>query len=78
MKLWLLTQTATDGWDTYDSVIVAAETEKEAKEIHPQGEKGWESISTWAPGPDRVSARYIGRAANKIKKGVILASFNAG
>jgi hypothetical protein len=35
MNLYLLTQTANQDHDTYDSVIVCAETPTEAKKIHP-------------------------------------------
>lgn len=35
MKLFLLTQNVVDGYDTYDSVIVSAENETDARNIHP-------------------------------------------
>jgi len=35
MKLYLITQGLVDGYDTYDSAVVAAESEHEAKRIHP-------------------------------------------
>lgn len=35
MKLFKISQTANDGWYTYDSAIVSAETSKEAKRIIP-------------------------------------------
>lgn len=35
MKLWLITQNSNDGYDTYDSAVVVAETEEYAKKIHP-------------------------------------------
>ena len=35
MKLWLLSQDENSGYDTFDSIIVAAETEEDAKKISP-------------------------------------------
>jgi hypothetical protein len=37
MKLYLITQGLVDGYDTYDSAVVVAESEYEAKRIHPSG-----------------------------------------
>jgi len=71
MKLWLLYQEVNDGWDTYDSAVVAALTEDEARRT----EVG--SGSTWAA-PEHVHVRWIGDAAPGVKAGVICASFNAG
>jgi len=35
MNLYLLTQSENDDYDTYDSCVVAAESEETAKTIHP-------------------------------------------
>lgn len=81
MKLWLLTQTKVQGYDTYDSAVVAAPTESVAKNIHPDGktvlpaDPFWD---TWVSSGDDVTATYLGIAKRGIKKGVICASFNAG
>ena len=37
MNLYLLYQDINDDYDTYDQVIVAAESEEEARQIHPIG-----------------------------------------
>ena len=34
-KLWLLTQNVNNGYDTYDSCVVCADTEDEAKQTSP-------------------------------------------
>jgi hypothetical protein len=63
-------------YDTYDSAVVAAETEEEARNINPGGK--WGSIfSAWANDPSEVTVEYLGVADRDIS-GVILASFNAG
>lgn len=80
MKLWLLTGTAS-GYDTYDSVVVAATTEEKAKQIFPmEGARGWEWYpeQVWARAPKDVKAVLIGTAIRGTPEGVVLASFNAG
>jgi len=37
MKLWLLSQDKNNDYDTYDSCVVVAENEEDAKSIHPDG-----------------------------------------
>jgi hypothetical protein len=88
MNLYLLEQSANNNYDTYDSVIVAAQNEDEARKIHPSSyekeglEKPWykrgDRFSTWAYELDQVNVSFIGVAKEGTEKGVILASFNAG
>jgi hypothetical protein len=90
MILYLISQTANTGYDTYDSAVVAAETPDEAIRIHPSGGMTWdEKREGWAWGgtaaydgawtrPDLVSCRQIGIADPGTGPGVICASFNAG
>lgn len=35
MKLWLISQDVNNNYDTYDSAVVAAETEEEARHTYP-------------------------------------------
>lgn len=50
MKLWLISQSENNGYDTYDSAVVAAETEEEARHTYPDnwdlGTKRWNG-SKW-------------------------------
>lgn len=81
MNLYLLTQDVNVDWDTYDSVIVCAESEEEAVKIHPNGyffDTGWRWRNEWVETPKYVKCRKIGVADKSIEKGVVLASFNAG
>jgi hypothetical protein len=78
MKLWLIYQRDNTGWDTYDSAVVAAETEDEARLIHPGNGKWNDRWSAWASTPDKVHVDYIGEAKDGTEHGVVLASFNAG
>ena len=92
MKLWMIRQIVNTGYDTYDSAIVAADTEEEASMIHPDNNCVWHDDSwylqcrvgeskgdgcTWCS-PKQVIVSDVGVAIRGTKKGVILASFNAG
>lgn len=92
MNLYKLSQTANVDYDTYDSCIVAAESEQEAKKIHPSencpdsydenyGEEAsdmsWFYLRSWTR-QRNVKVELVGVAIEGTKKGVILASFNAG
>jgi len=78
MNLYLLTQDENRGYDTYDSMVVAARSEKEAKQIPPYSNYNWDSsYCEWASAPDNVNAKLIG-VSYEDESRVILASFNAG
>jgi len=84
MYLYLITQKERNGYDTYDAAIVAANSPREAKQIHPHadlvapGESPWEDYDTWASKPSNVIAKCIGTAVRGTNSGVILTSFCAG
>ena len=74
---------------TFVSAVVCAESEQEARRIHPRGCEiknwwlddywsnfldGWD----WAKSLENVEVEFLGVASVLIKKGVIVASFNAG
>jgi len=80
MNLYKISQEVNNGYDTYDSAIVAAEDEFDARNTHPDGnywghdywcEQAWDD-------PKYVIAVQIGTALPGTSRGVILASFNAG
>lgn len=77
MKLYLLTQDEERGYDTFDSVVVAANSLEEAKLISPDTYRPWSGRS-WAPNHNFVDAQYLGEATEGTGTGIILASFNAG
>lgn len=83
MKLYLLSQEDRDGYDTYDALVVAAESEESARLIHPYSRDGFKNdrggrSGVWARSPEKVDVRYLGEASEGTETGIILASFNAG
>lgn len=85
MKLYKIWQEINDDYDTYDSAVVAAETENEAKLIHPS-DNTYSKVATEEPGWvggdwawfGAIKCVLIGEAAEGTETGVIVASFNAG
>jgi hypothetical protein len=80
MNLYYLSQDDETGYDTYDSCVVAADSEDEARLIRPDGGDNWDSMfgSSWARYPNKVKVTFIGVAASTVKRGVVCSSFNAG
>lgn len=80
MNLYLIEQDDVGGWDTYDAAVVCAESEDQARLIHPGGGKISDPMtSTWTRDPHKVTVTLIGFADDKIHTGVVLcSSFNAG
>lgn len=76
MKLYLLSQSDNRGYDTFDSVVVAAESEDLAATTHPCSLHTWGCV--WADSVEGVTVTYLGEAVEGTPPGVILASFNAG
>lgn len=84
MKLYRIWQEVNNGYDTFDSAVVAARTSEEATHIHPMDvwgreydEESDERDETWCTHFD-VQAEYLGEAKPGTKPGAIVASFNAG
>jgi hypothetical protein len=78
MNLYLLSQDANNDYDTYDSVVVAAESEEEALEIRPEEKPpSWGVSDSWVS-KEFIKITKIGVATEGTESGVICASFNAG
>jgi hypothetical protein len=55
MNLYLISQDDRDDYDTYDSAVVAAETEEEARSINPSGDEFSDyPYRSWASSPEKV------------------------
>lgn len=85
-NLYLISQNKNNKYDTYDSAVVVAENEDDARMIHPSDTYGdfgvdWISdsckLNTWCK-PEYVDVKLIGKAVDDIEDVVICASFNAG
>jgi hypothetical protein len=85
LSLYRISQNVNNDWDTYDSAVVAARDEDDAKHIspHPYADDDWYestyryAFSDWCR-PEDVEVEYIGKASPDISRGVVCSSFNAG
>ena len=83
MNLYRISQEKNNDYDTYDSAVVCAESEDDARRIHPCDYKtDWDGSAQgkyddWAAADD-VKVELIGTAIEGLPRGVVCASFNAG
>ena len=80
LYLYHLTQTENKRYDTFDSCIVCAYSEIDAKTIDPCGgefKEGCKSLG-WSLTRDGIKCELIGTAAPHMVRDVLLASYNAG
>ena len=94
MKLYLISQTVNDDYDTYSDAVVAATSPKDARLTHPESNHTWlNDAAGWVitrndgttfsgfdtwASPSDVKVEYLGDAKPCTKAGVICASFHAG
>lgn len=78
MKLYVISQEENNDSDTFDSMVVAAETPTKARMIHPYDTWDPDDYSVWATDPKNVTVKYIGEAKQGTQEGIIVASFNSG
>jgi len=84
MNIYLISQDQNDDYDTFDSAVVYAESEEQAKNINPNETSNdvfmdWTKtrFSPWCNSPEHVKVSYIGTNPDITEPGVICASFNA-
>ncbi len=90
MNLYLISQTENEDYDTYDSCVVCAANESEARQMSPGTNihsanfvetinVGWDKPNDrWCSSPSLVTVKFIGVAAPDVTPGFICCSFNAG
>lgn len=76
-NLYLISQDKVNDWDTYDSAVVSAKDEHEARRVHPGGDWGGYG-SSWVKFEDVECVKVELLGTTDKPTGVILASFNAG
>jgi len=84
MKLFKIYQIINNGYDTFDSAVVVANSAEEAQKIHPNGASGdFRMSDSWVARPDLVTVTYLGEIVGEPERdiypgAIICASFNAG
>ena len=85
MFLYKISQDVNIGYDTYDSAVVCAESEDDARMINPAryscgNYEEWDGENDdflWCGAKD-VKVEIIGIASRVLPRGVVVASYNAG
>ncbi len=88
MKLFKIYQIINNGYDTFDSAVVVANSAEEAQKIHPShpfcdGSINFKMYDNWVSRPDLVSVIYLGDVVGEpdddiFPGAIICASYNAG
>ena len=79
MNIYLLEQFDNRSYDTYDSMVVYAESKEEARQMLPSEFAKFDYRSSWAHCPENVIVTKIGTALPGVNvSGIIITSFNAG
>ena len=94
MKLFLLTLKEDNDYESYESCVICAENEEDAKSISPEQEwddenkewtRGTKFIpteegfhNTWASSVEAINCQELGIASDNMKRGVVVSSYNAG
>lgn len=83
MKVYLLSQNENRDYNTFGSMVVVAESEETARNIHPlqlvRETVDWGFDCSWVSDPSLVKVKCIGEADKSFKvPTVVCTSFNAG
>lgn len=76
MKLYLISQDINNNYDTFDSHVVSAVDKNDAKTVFPLDKEDEVFNQKWVRNVDAIKVKYLGQT--RLKRGVILSSFNAG
>ncbi len=66
MKLYLLEQKENTSNNTIDACVVVAETEDDARQVHPYGD--WDRVDVWCYHAEHVHVTYLGEAREDLEK----------
>jgi hypothetical protein len=81
LKLYFVSQNEVNGYDTFDSFVIACESEEIARNTHPYGDKIEDNIRSkdWPTDSSVITVELIGTASKSItEQQIICSSFNAG
>lgn len=79
MNIYLIERTMSVDYDEYDSVVVIANSEEEAKDVQPDHPRGHQYVWYYENEKESLKVTKIGVADCSYKSPkIILASFNAG
>jgi hypothetical protein len=80
MNIYLVSQSKNNNYDTYDAFVCVANNAEDAAVMPPRKKiLGYGLKDYWLKrGDPAIKVKFIGVASPEMKKGVVLASYNAG
>lgn len=78
MNIYRISQAENGSYDTFDSAIVVAASEEDAKNTTPDGKPFTTRYGTWASKPENVTVELVGTTDIFPAGTILCASFNAG
>jgi len=79
VNLYLLSQTESEGYTAYESLVVCAKSEADARLILPSGlQWAYASECGWCSSPELVIVMHLGVAVDGLPEGVVSESLTAG
>lgn len=82
MKLYLVSQSVNNDYDTYDSFVICCNNEDEARKSHPSGRvlehEDKFLFYDWTDEQENINVKYLGEADQDLPAGIVCSSFNAG
>ena len=74
LNIYYVYQDENTGLGTYHAMVITADSEEEASQIHPDGD--WDRVDTWCYSEKEVKVNLIGQATPDTTSGIILSSFS--
>lgn len=74
LNIYYIYQDENTDVNTYHAAVVVAESEEQAKEIHPDGD--WDRVDSWCLEPTDVKVKLIGKAKKNTEQGMVLSSYS--
>lgn len=77
-NLYLISRPDVADYDEYESAVVVAKSEDDARKIHPGHPRLLNTLDNSWVSPEKVIVTFLGLAKPRSRRGVVLASFISG
>ena len=74
LNIYYIYQDENTDVNTYHAAVVIAESEEQAREMHPDGD--WDRVDSWCLEPEDVKVRLLGKAKKNTEQSMVLSSYS--